>query len=83
MRKVEQTIRDAEGAQWKKTDPELAARANSFAAQLQKAVDDLQAELTAAQEAGDDKKAAKLQDELKAKQAWLDQAMGGVKEFGG
>lgn len=83
MRKVEQTIRDAEGAQWKKSDPELAARAGSFAAQLQKAVDDLQADLSAAEAAGDTKKAAKLGEELKVKQAWLDQAMGGVKEFGG
>ena len=32
---------------------------------------------------GDTKKAAKIGEELKAKQAWLDQAMGGVKEFGG
>ncbi|REF31297.1 DUF349 domain-containing protein [Calidifontibacter indicus] len=83
MRKVEQAIRDAEGAQWKKSDPELAARAGSFAAQLQKAVDDLQADLSAAEAAGDSKKAAKIGEELKAKQAWLDQAMGGVKEFGG
>lgn len=83
MRKVEQAIRDAEGAQWKKSDPELAARAGSFAAQLQKAVDDLQADLSAAEAAGDTTKAAKLGEELKAKQAWLDQAMGGVKEFGG
>lgn len=83
MRKVEQAIRDAEGAQWKKSDPELAARAGSFAAQLQKAVDDLQADLSAAEAAGDTKKAAKIGEELKAKQAWLDQAMGGVKEFGG
>ena len=83
MRKVEQAIRDAEGAQWKKSDPELAARAGSFAAQLQKAVDDLQADLNAAEAAGDTKKAAKIGEELKAKQAWLDQAMGGVKEFGG
>ena len=83
MRKVEQAIRDAEGAQWKKSDPELAARAGSFAAQLQKAVDDLQADLSAAEAAGDTKKAAKIGEELKTKQAWLDQAMGGVKEFGG
>ena len=83
MRKVEQAIRDAEGAQWKKSDPELAARAGSFAAQLQKAVDDLRADLSAAEAAGDSKKAAKLGEELKAKQAWLDQAVGGVKEFGG
>ena len=83
MRKIEQAIRDAEGAQWKKSDPELAARAGSFAAQLQKAVDDLQADLSVAEAAGDTKKAAKIGEELKAKQAWLDQAMGGVKEFGG
>lgn len=83
MRKVEQTIRDAENQQWKKTDPELAARAGSFAQQLQKAVTDLEQQITAAEAKGDEKKAGKLRDELRAKQAWLDQAMGGLKEFGG
>ncbi|WP_244328269.1 DUF349 domain-containing protein [Yimella sp. cx-51] len=83
MRKVEQAVRDAEGTQWRKTDPELAARAGSFAAQLQKAVSDLQDEIDAAEAKGDTKKSAKLRDELTTKQAWLDQAMGGVKEFGG
>ncbi|GAB3753542.1 DUF349 domain-containing protein [Yimella radicis] len=82
MRKVEQTIREAENKQWKKTDPELAARAGSFAQQLQRAVSDLQDEITAAEAKGDDKKAAKLREELKTKQTWLDQAMGGLKEFG-
>ncbi|RNI22833.1 DUF349 domain-containing protein [Flexivirga caeni] len=79
MRKVEQTVRDAEDSKWKKSDPELTARAQSMVDQLEKAVADLQAELATARAAGNEKKIAELQDSLQARQAWLQQARGGLR----
>lgn len=83
MRKVEQAIRDAESSQWRKSDPEVVARAQSMVDQLEKSVCDLQGKLDAAEASGDSRKADKARDELAAKQAWLDQARGSLKEFSG
>lgn len=83
MRKVEQTIRDADDAKWKRTDPEVAARAQSMVEQLEGAVAGLKDELAKAQASGDAKKIASAQEALDARQVWLDQARGGLAEFGG
>lgn len=83
IRRIETTIRDAENTRWKKTDPEIAARANSMVAQLERAVAGLQADLDKATAAGDDRKTTQLRESLTARQTWLDQARGGAEEFGG
>ncbi|AKU18963.1 ATPase [Luteipulveratus mongoliensis] len=83
MRKVEQTVRDAEDARWTKTDPEHAARAKSMVDQLEAAVADLKADLAKAGAGGDARKIKSAQEALDARQAWLDQARGGLEEFGG
>ncbi|MDE9367334.1 DUF349 domain-containing protein [Luteipulveratus sp. YIM 133132] len=83
MRKVEQTVRDAEDARWKKTDPEHAARAQSMVDQLEAAVQGLKDDLAKAETTGDARKIKTAQDALAARQAWLDQARGGLAEFGG
>ena len=80
MRKVEQAVRDAEDSKWKKTDPELAARAQSMVDQLEKAVADLEADLAKAREGGNDKKIKELEDSLRARKAWLEQARGGLED---
>lgn len=82
MRKVEQTVRDAEDSKWKKTDPELAARAQSMVDQLESAVADIEADLANARERGNDKKVKELEDSLQARRAWLEQARGGLQDSG-
>ncbi|GAB3584309.1 DUF349 domain-containing protein [Calidifontibacter terrae] len=74
MRKVEQTVRDAEDNQWQRTDPELTARAQSMVDQLESAIADLQKKRAKA----DPAKAAKLDEEISAKQTWLEQARRGL-----
>ncbi|WP_018155906.1 DUF349 domain-containing protein [Demetria terragena] len=74
MKKVEDSIRDADEARWKKTDPELSARANSMVTQLESAVESLKADLAKAQASGDEKKITAAQEALDARQVWLDQA---------
>ncbi|GMA39650.1 DUF349 domain-containing protein [Mobilicoccus caccae] len=83
MRKVEQTIRDAEQQKWKRTDPEVAARAHSMVTQLEAAVQSLRESLAQAEAGGDTTKIAKAKDALEAREAWLAQARSGLEEFGG
>lgn len=74
MRKVEQTVRDAEDTRWQRTDPELTARAQSMVDQLESAIADLEQRKAAA----DPAKAAGLEEEITAKRAWLKQARNGL-----
>ncbi|SNC60283.1 protein of unknown function [Kytococcus aerolatus] len=83
MRAVEQAVRDAEDAQWTQTKPEQARRASAFATQLEGAVQELEAKLAKAETSGDEKRAAKVRQELETKRQWLEQAQSGLEEFGG
>ena len=73
LKAVEQAIRDAEQAQLDRTNPEKKARAEGAAAQLQKTIDGLEADLAKAQAAGNQKKIADLESALVARRAWLEQ----------
>ena len=83
LRKVEQAVRDQEDAKWRKTNPELSARAQSMVDQLERAVQGLEQDLEAARATGDDVKIAQAQSALASRQALLDSARGGLSEFGG
>ena len=73
MRKVEQAVRDAEDAEWKRSNPETQARADGMAAQLEAAIAGLEADLDAAKAEGDERKIAAAQEALDARHAWLTQ----------
>src|SRR5690606_37997614 len=73
MRAVEQAVRDADQAQWRRSNPETRARAEGAAAQLNAAIAGLEADLAAAQEVGDARKVAEAQAALDARRAWLEQ----------
>jgi hypothetical protein len=83
MRRVEQSVRDAEDRRWRSTNPEVAARAQGMVDQLERAVADLREELARAERSGSESKIRKAREALEARQAWLDQARAGVAEFGG
>lgn len=78
LRAVEQAVRDLEDQQWKKSDPELTARAASMVEQLERAVQGLQSDLEAARAAGDEKKIQQVESELAAKSMWLESARGNL-----
>ena len=82
MRRVEQTVRDAEDRKWASSNPELSARAASMAAQLEAKVAELQSDLDKAEAKGDASRAAKIREQIEAQQMWLDQARKGLDEFG-
>ena len=83
MRRVEQTVRDAEDRKWKSSNPEVAARAKAMVDQLERAVADLEDDLAKAEASGNASKVRKAREALEARQVWLDQARAGVAEFGG
>lgn len=81
IRKIEQAIKDATDSQWKKTDPEKSARADDMIGKLQRAIDEVQAKITAAESKGDDRKAKDLKKDLESKQAFLDMAKKAQADF--
>lgn len=73
MRAVEDAIREAENAEWRRTDPETKARAEGLAGQLEDSIAELEKDLETARSAGDDKRIAEAEAALTARRAWLDQ----------
>lgn len=73
MRAVEDAIREAENAEWRRSDPETKARAEGLAGQLEASIESLEEDLAAAQAAGDSKRIAEAEAALTARRAWLDQ----------
>ncbi|WP_329578112.1 DUF349 domain-containing protein [Kitasatospora sp. NBC_01250] len=80
---VERAIREAEEAEWQRSNPEAKARAAGMTGLLQGAVDKLKADLDKARAAGNEAKAKKLENELAGRQALLDQALKSLEEFSG
>jgi hypothetical protein len=83
MRRVESAVRDAEDAKWKKSNPELAARANSLATQLEASVAGIRDDLARAQSTGNERKVRELTAKLEAQEAWLTQAKGSLEDHSG
>ncbi|MFJ4038824.1 DUF349 domain-containing protein [Microbacterium sp. NPDC090007] len=76
LRKVEQSVRTREDADWKRNDPEQKARANDMTRQLTDAIDKLEAELAEAEARGDARAAKQAAEALEARRTWL-RALGG------
>ncbi|WP_031084813.1 DUF349 domain-containing protein [Streptomyces sp. NRRL WC-3549] len=80
---VERALKEAEEAEWRRTNPEARARAEGLTGQLQAAVDKLRGQIDTARASGNNARADKLSRELEGRQALLDQALKGLEEFGG
>jgi len=76
IRRVEAALRTREDADWKANDPRTKARANDMTQQLEDAITKLEEEIAAAKAAGNASEAAKLEEALAARKAWLG-ALGG------
>lgn len=73
MRAVEDAVREAEEKEWQRSNPETRARAEGMLGQLEDQLTQLEADLKAAEEAGNAKRAQDLAEALATKKAWLDQ----------
>jgi hypothetical protein len=82
LRAVESAIRSAGEKEWKRTDPEKSARADDMVAKLEKAITDLEAELAAAQAAGNAKKVKDIEETLASRRSFLDMALKAAADFG-
>ena len=81
LRKVEQQIRSAEDDQWQRTDPEKSARADDMVTKLEVAIAGIEAELAAARDADDAKRVKDLEDNLAARQSFLDMARRAAADY--
>jgi hypothetical protein len=81
IRTVENAIRDLEQEQWRRSDPEKSARADGMVAQLQAAIEKVEADLEKARAAGNQKKVADLEENLASRRAFLDTARKASAEF--
>lgn len=75
MRAVEQAIRTAEDAQWRKSNPQKRARAEGFAAQLEASIERLEDDLAKAERSGNEGKIRAATEALNAQRAFLDSAL--------
>ncbi|MFI2488578.1 DUF349 domain-containing protein [Promicromonospora kroppenstedtii] len=83
LRAVETAIRDADQAQWKRTNPETRARAEGAAAQLESAIAGLEADLAEAQTKGDKRKVSELEAAVAARRSWLEQVVKAAEDSRG
>ena len=81
FKRVEQTIRGAEDARWRRTNPEAHARAAATVAQLEQLLESLQSDLAKAEAAGNEKAATEARAAIEARQSWLDEARKALTEF--
>lgn len=72
LRAVEQAVRDAEQAEMRRTDPEMKARVEGATAQLLDSITALEADLAAAQAAGNARKVKDAEAALATRRQWLD-----------
>ncbi len=78
IRRVEASVRDAEDARWKSSNPEVAARASSMVGQLEASIAAIRDDLARAEASGNARKVTELRARLEAQQAWLAQARSGL-----
>jgi hypothetical protein len=81
IRAVEQAVKDATESVWKKTDPEKSARADDMIGKLQRAIDEVDEKIAAAQAKGDDRKVKDLTKDRESKQAFLEMAQKAQADF--
>jgi Domain of Unknown Function (DUF349) len=83
LRRIEETVRRAEEAQWKRSNPEALARAEGTVNQLRAAIESLETQLAKARSRGDASAVRKAEEALAARQSWLAEAERTLAEFTG
>ena len=81
LRRVEDAVRKAEEAQWRRSNPEALARAEGTVAQLRSSIAQLEEQLAKARERGDERAARNAEEAITARRAWLEEAERALAEF--
>jgi uncharacterized coiled-coil protein SlyX len=83
LRRIEDAVRKAEDAQWRRSNPEALARARGTVDQIRSAIAGLEGQLAKAQEAGNPRAVQEAQEALDARRAWLEEAERTLAELAG
>ncbi|SDI23144.1 protein of unknown function [Sinosporangium album] len=81
LRKVDEAVRRAEEAEWKRSNPEARARAQDTVNQLRRSIEQLEARLAKAGAAGREKDVKEAEEALAARRSWLQEAERTLAEF--
>ncbi|GAA4235284.1 hypothetical protein FHR32_006727 [Streptosporangium album] len=81
LRKIDDAVRKAEEAEWKRSNPEARARAQNTVDQLHRSIEQLETRLAKAQAAGRDKDVKDAEESLAARRSWLEEAERTLAEF--
>jgi molecular chaperone DnaK (HSP70) len=81
LRKVDEAVRKAEDAEWKRSNPEARARAQSTVDQLRTSIEQLEKRLAKAQTTGRAKDAKEAEEAITARRSWLQEAERTLAEF--
>jgi chromosome segregation ATPase len=83
LRRVEDAVKRAEEAQWKRSNPEALARAEATVNQLRTAINSLESQLAKAQARGDAKAIRNAEEAITARKSWLVEAEHTLAELSG
>jgi hypothetical protein len=83
LRRIEDAVRKAEDAQWRRSNPEALARARGTVDQIRTAIAGLEDQLAKAQEADNPRAVQEAQEALDARRAWLVEAERTLAELAG
>jgi hypothetical protein len=81
LRTVDDAVRAAEEAEWKRTNPEARARAEDTTSALRESIAKLEKQLAAAEASGDTKAAEDARAAIEARRSWLTEAEKALGEF--
>ncbi|MEU8251728.1 DUF349 domain-containing protein [Nonomuraea sp. NPDC048916] len=81
LRKVDDAVRKAEENEWKRSNPEARARAQSTVDQLRTSIEQLEKRLAKAEAAGRAKDVKEAEEALAARRSWLEEAERTLAEF--
>ncbi len=81
LRRIEDAVRKAEDAQWRRSNPEALARARGTVDQLRTAITGLEEQLAKAQGADNARAVQEAQEALDARRSWLVEAERTLAEF--
>jgi uncharacterized coiled-coil protein SlyX len=83
LRRIEDAVRKAEDAQWRRSNPEALARARGTIEQIRSAIAGLEDQLAKAEAAGNPQAVQEAQEALDARRAWLAEAERTLSELTG
>ena len=81
VRALENAIKAAEDAEWRRTDPQARQRAHDTVEMFNTQIEKLTRQADEATEKGDSKRAAHLRESIGTYTAWLEQAQAALDEF--